>query len=211
MKSTIKTRVFHTNMQSGSNIINCCTIWRKLNSLYTMPRSSLSPETDLLILKGQTGPIHNAGVLRSIFPLQWESHLLGWQLLRLYLFPHFYTFCYYSHKLTLYPVTSDSFSIALTCFQFRKILELVKLHSMFPGGWLGAARYVIIQTLYSLHKWMLQWMPSIVFSNMTLHSALIQWHELFHLKESSAEKQRSREMHDFYLWFLFALCVWKCC
>lgn len=83
-------------------------------------------------------------MLRSIFPLQWESHLLGWQQPRLCLFPQFWSFCYYSDKLTLYPVTSDSFSIALTCSQFRKIFELVRFHSIFPGGWLGAAWYVII-------------------------------------------------------------------
>lgn len=40
--------------------------------------------------------------------------------------------------LTLYPVTSDSFSRAFTCSQFRMILELDVFHMTFTGGWLGA-------------------------------------------------------------------------
>lgn len=50
---------FHTSMQSGSNVIHCCAGWKKLNSFCGMTPFILSPGTDLLILKGQTGPIHN--------------------------------------------------------------------------------------------------------------------------------------------------------
>lgn len=50
---------FYTSMQSGSNMIHCCNGWKKLNSLYGMTLFILSPGTDLLILKGQTGTIHN--------------------------------------------------------------------------------------------------------------------------------------------------------
>lgn len=40
--------------------------------------------------------------------------------------------------LTLYPVTSDSFSMALTCSQLRNTLASVAFQTTFPGGWLGA-------------------------------------------------------------------------
>lgn len=41
-------------------------------------------------------------------------------------------------KLTLYPVTSDSFSMALTCSQLSNTLVSVAFQTTFPGGWLGA-------------------------------------------------------------------------
>lgn len=47
-------------MPSGSYMIHCCTGWKKLNSFCGMAPLILSPGTDLLILKSQTGPIHNA-------------------------------------------------------------------------------------------------------------------------------------------------------
>ena len=50
---------FHAGMQSRSNMIHCRTAGEKLNSFCGMTPSILSPRTDLLILKGQTGPIHN--------------------------------------------------------------------------------------------------------------------------------------------------------
>lgn len=49
---------FTQSMQSGRNMIHCCVGLKKLNSFCAMTPFSLSPRTDLLILKGQTRPIH---------------------------------------------------------------------------------------------------------------------------------------------------------
>ena len=40
--------------------------------------------------------------------------------------------------LTLYPVTSDSFSMAFTCSQLSNTFVSVAFQTTFPGGWLGA-------------------------------------------------------------------------
>lgn len=85
-------------------------------------------------------PITTAEWRGLSFPRSEKLIYLGWQLLRASLFPQFWSFCYRSDKLTLYPVTSDSFSIALTCSQFRKIFELVSFHSIFDGGRFGAEK-----------------------------------------------------------------------
>lgn len=42
--------------------------------------------------------------------------------------------------LTLYPMTSDSFSRGFTCSQFSIILEFDVFHMTFEGGWLGAIK-----------------------------------------------------------------------
>lgn len=85
-------------------------------------------------------PITTAEWRGLSFPRSEKLIYLGWQLLRASLFPQFWSFCYRSDKLTLYPVTSDSFSIALTCSQFRKIFQLVSFHSIFDGGRFGAGK-----------------------------------------------------------------------
>lgn len=96
-------------------------------------------------------PITTAEWQGLSFPRSEKLIYLGWQLLRASLFPQFWSFCYRSDKLTLYPVTSDSFSIALTCSQFRKIFELVSFHSIFDGGRFGAEKKTrIMQTMW---KW----------------------------------------------------------
>ena len=149
MESIIKSSVFpHTGMQSGSNVNHRRTGWKEPDSFRGMTPSILSPGTDLLILKGQTGPIHNVTLECWGLSFHCNEKAIYWHdsCRGSICFPQFWTFCYYSDKLTLYPVTSDSFSIALTCSQFRKIFELVRFHSIFPGGWLGAVRHVIIQT-----------------------------------------------------------------
>lgn len=59
-------------------LIQCCIGWKKLNFSSFVTVFILSTGTDLLILEGQTGPAHNnTGVARSIFRLQWETHLYG--------------------------------------------------------------------------------------------------------------------------------------
>lgn len=64
--------------QSKRNAIRCCAGWKKLNFSSIVTAFILSSGTDLLILEGQTGPAHNnTGVVRSIFPWQWETHLFG--------------------------------------------------------------------------------------------------------------------------------------
>lgn len=49
---------FLTSMQSGWNTSHWRSALRKLKSLCSVTPLVLSPGTDLLILKGQTGPIH---------------------------------------------------------------------------------------------------------------------------------------------------------
>lgn len=49
--------------------------------------------------------------------------------------------CWPTPPLTLYPVTSDSSSRALTCSQLRITFVSVAFQTTFPGGCLGAGRY----------------------------------------------------------------------
>lgn len=99
--------------------------WR--NAVVMMPFYILSPGTDLLMFEAlERCTLSPRCAQRDIY---WAAEALL-----------VVSFCdLLSDRLTLYPVTSDSFSVALTCSQFRKIFELVRFHSMFAGGCLGAA------------------------------------------------------------------------
>lgn len=134
--------------QSKRTAIKCRIAGKELNFSSILTVFLLSTGTDLLILEGQTGPAHNnTGVARSIFPREREAHLFGMTVAEGLIVPQLWCFCYHTDKLTLYPVTSDSFSIVLTCSQFRKILELLSFHSMFSGGRFGAAEQAIMQIM----------------------------------------------------------------